>query len=150
MKGGKGMEIDGRDWRDDFPILEDVEDCCGSMRNFSISCHEGGLGYTVLAVEEGKEGEGYEFRAYSETSPYSALGRVRDKTQRELARRYVSRSSGFPELLHDRMRGLIRWSEKDGMQLMVDGLPLAIDDLARILGAHEGWEFELRIVDALK
>ncbi len=139
-----------RGWQDDFPIHEEVEDCCGSMRTFSISCHPGGLGYTIVAVEEDATGEGYAFRAYSETSPYAALGRVRNKMRRALASRYISRSSGAVELLHDRLRGRITSSERDGLQLVVDGQALDIDDLARILSTHEGWEFELKILDALE
>lgn len=69
-------------WKADFPIHESVEDFAGKQRKFVINCHEGGLGYTVRASEEGKDGLGYQFASYSETSPYSALGRVRDKMSR--------------------------------------------------------------------
>jgi hypothetical protein len=37
-----------------------------------IDCHETALGFTVRAREQGAEEDGYEFAAYSETSPYSA------------------------------------------------------------------------------
>jgi hypothetical protein len=66
-------------------MREEVEDYAGRKRSFVISCHEGGLGFTVRATEEGRGGMGYEFAAYSETSPYSALGRVRQKMHRGLA-----------------------------------------------------------------
>jgi hypothetical protein len=138
-----------QNWEGDFPIDEEVEDCCGSLRRFCISCYPVGLGYTIVAVEEGVKGVGYEFRAYSETSPYSALGRVREKIRRSLARRDISRTSGAPELLHDRMRGRITSCEQKGLQLVVDGQALDVADLTRILSMHEGWEFELRILDAL-
>jgi len=71
------LRNDGLDWQRDFPMREEVEDYAGRQRVFVITCHEGGLGFTVRATEEGREGTGYEFAAYSETSPYSALGRVR-------------------------------------------------------------------------
>lgn len=62
-------------WKADFPIRQSVEDFAGKQRKFVINCHEGGLGYTVRASEEGKDGLGYQFAACSETSPYNVLGR---------------------------------------------------------------------------
>jgi len=52
-------------WEADFPIREEVEDHAGRARSFVINCHEGGLGFTVRAEEEGRAGVGYEFAAYS-------------------------------------------------------------------------------------
>jgi hypothetical protein len=78
------------DWRTDFPILEIAEDFAGKQRKFVINCHEGGFGYTVRASEEGKDGLGYQFAAYSETTPYAALGRVREKLSRGLATRHIT------------------------------------------------------------
>jgi hypothetical protein len=34
--------------------------------------------------------------------------------------------------------------------VVVDGIPLSIDDLAHILISHEGWSFDLRIIDSLE
>ncbi len=138
------------DWQADFPIREDVEDCCGRRRRFVIDCHEGGLGYTVRASEEGQDGLGYQFAAYSETSPYSALGRVRDKLARGLATRHVSTTDGGLHMLHDTLRGRITSDAEGGVALIVDGRQLRIEDLETLLASHEGWEFELRIVDALE
>lgn len=138
------------DWRDDLPMRDEIEDCAGKIRTFMISCHEGRFGYTVRAVEENSDGMGYEFAAYSETTPYSALGRLRHKMHRALAMRHVTRKSGDYVMLHDVLRGRITWSEPDGIQLIVDGTPLGVDQLAAILAGHEGWEFELRIRDALE
>ena len=77
-------------WKTDFPIRESVEDFAGKQRTFVIDCHEGGLGYTVRASEEGKDGRGYQFASYSEIDPYSALGRVRQKMSRGLATRHIT------------------------------------------------------------
>jgi len=137
-------------WQGDFPRREEAEDCAGRMRSFLVDCHEGGLGYTVRAVEERHEGVGYEFAAYSETSPYSALGRVRQKMRQGLATRHVTGSAGNYQMLHDRLRGRIAWHPEGRMVLVVDGIPLEIEDLAEILRSHEGWGFELQIADALE
>jgi hypothetical protein len=137
-------------WHADFPIRENVEDCCGAARSFLIECHEGGLGYTVRASEEGKDGFGYEFAAFSETSPYSALGRVRQKMSRGLATRHIVTSPGDRRMLHDTLKGRITSDGDGGLALVVDGTVLGIEDLETVLRSHEGWEFEMRIVDPLE
>jgi hypothetical protein len=137
-------------WEGDFPLREEVEDYAGRTRAFVINCHEGGLGFTVRAEEEGRPGAGYEFAAYSETSPYSALGRLRQKMYRGLATRHVTGSPGAYRMLHDRLSGRITSDGKGGVVLVVDGVALGIENLASILITHEGWGFELQIVDALE
>jgi len=139
-----------RGWEADFPIREEVEDYAGRTRSFVINCHEGGLGFTVRAEEEGRRGAGYEFAAYSEPSPYNALGRLRQKMYRGLATRHITGSPGAYRMLHDRLSGRITSDGKGGVVLVVDGLALGIEDLASILTTHEGWGFELQIVDALE
>lgn len=136
-------------WKQDFPIHEEGEDFAGRKRSFVIDCHEGPLGYTVRASEAGKNGLGFEFASYSETSPYAALGRVRDKMARGLATRHLSSAKGPAEMLHDSLDGRI--SSRDGEAVVVvDGIALDIDDLARFLAAREGWGFKLRITDPLE
>ena len=39
-------------WQDEFPMHEEFEDFSGRRRPFVITCHEGGLGFTVRASEE--------------------------------------------------------------------------------------------------
>jgi hypothetical protein len=131
-------------------MREEVEDFAGRKRVFVVTCHEGGLGFTVRASEEGPEGTGYEFGAYSETSPYSALGRVRDKMRRGLATRHITGSPGDYQMTHDQLRGRISSDRETGPFVVVDGVRLTMEDLAQILSTHEGWGFELRIVDSLE
>jgi hypothetical protein len=124
-------------------------DYTGRPRVFVINCHEGGLGFTLRAEEEGRRGDGYQFGAYSETSPYRALGRLRQKMHRALTTRHVTGSHGAYRMLHDKLSGRITSDEKGGVVLVVDGVALGIEDLKSILAAHEGWGFEMRVVDAL-
>jgi hypothetical protein len=131
-------------------MREEAEDYAGRRRVFAITCHEGGLGFTVRATEEGREGRGYEFARHSETSPYSALGRVRDKMRRGLATRHITGSPGDYQMTHDQLRGRISSDRKTGVFVVADGIPLTMEDLAQILSTHEGWAFDLRIVDALE
>jgi hypothetical protein len=103
-----------------------------------------------MAMEDGTECDGFLFRSYSETSPYSALGHLRDKIRRSLATRHLSGSRGGRDMLHDTLRGRITSGGDRGVVLVVDGKPLDMDDLARILESWEGWEFELCIKSALE
>ena len=136
-------------WKADFPIHDKVEDFSGQQRSFVIHCHEGQLGYTVRASEEDTNGLGYEFAAYSETSPYSALGRVRQKMSRGLATRHITNSHGTNEMLHDTLTGRIT-SNGGGVVLVVDGIALGIEDIELFIKSREGRGFEMRIVDALE
>jgi hypothetical protein len=68
---------------------------------------------------------------------------------RALATRHVTGSHGAYRMLHDKLSGRITSDGKGGVVLVVDGIALGIVDLASILEAHEGWGFEMRIVDAL-
>ena len=74
-----------------------------------ITCHENGLGFTVRAEEGRARGTGYEFAAYSETSPYAALGRLRQKIYRGLATRHITGSRGGYNMTHDRLSGRLRY-----------------------------------------
>lgn len=144
---GNGKELIDSGWQSDFPIREEFEDFSGKLRTFIIDCHEGPFGYTVRAREEKPKGEGYEFAAYSETTPYSALGCLREKARRSMATRHLSRDR---DMLHDALRGRITSDGHGGVLLVVDGLAVDMDELARFLSIHEGWEFELKIKDDLE
>ena len=141
------MGSDHSDWQSDFPRREEFEDFSGIVKTFVVDCYEGPLGYTVRAREENPKGEGYEFAVYRETSPYIALGRLRQKAQRSMATRHLS--SGR-DMLHDKLQGRITSDGRGHVLLVVDGLAVDMDELARFLSTHEGWEFELRIKDALE
>lgn len=144
------MEKEERGWGADFPLQDKVEDFAGKTRVFVINCYEAGIGFTVRAVEQGRKGTGYEFAAYSETSPYSALGRLRQKMHRGLATRHITGSPGDYRMLHDKLTGRITSDGQGGVLLVIDGRPVDIDDLESILRGHEGWGFELEILDHLE
>ena len=144
------MKNGNQDWNNDFPIEEEVEDAAGRTRRFLITCHQGPLGFTLRAQEQETQGTGYEFAAYSETSPYNALGRLRQKMYRGLATRHITKSLHGYRMLHDKLRGRIASDGNGGALVVVDGIPLSIDALAHILISHEGWSFDLTIVDSLE
>jgi hypothetical protein len=53
-------------------------------------------------------------------------------------------------MLHDRLSGRTAWHCERGIVLVVDGVTLEIGDLAKILRTHEGWDFEVKIVDSVE
>jgi len=114
-----------------FPIGETVEDHSGASRTFLINYRSSELGFTVTAEEEGKQGLGYQFSAFSETSPYNALGAVRRRMYRSLATRHITRSDGHYRPLHDTLHGRITANEIGDLVLVVDGIPLTLEDLRR-------------------
>lgn len=133
---------------DDFPMKETVEDFAGKMRTFIITCEQfPDGGYNLEAEEEGKNRLGYYFSAFSEVSPYSALGELRVKMRRALATRHLSKAHGHYRLLHDTLRGRIGMSFARGLFVVVDGIPLSWAELGDIMETYEGWQFRLEIVD---
>jgi len=70
-----------------FPFEEAFEDFAGNKRTFILSCFHTGEGYVMDAKEKGKE-NGYEFSAYSETSP--PFGQLRKKMKRMMAIRHLT------------------------------------------------------------
>jgi hypothetical protein len=53
-------------------------------------------------------------------------------------------------MLHDKLSGRITSDGEGGVILVVDGGPLSIDNLSSILAIHEGWGFEMQILDPLE
>jgi len=137
-------------WRDDFPIMEEVEDFRGRSRLFEITCHERPQGFALRAVESGTADDGYAFAAYSETSPYNGLYRLRQKIARGLATRHLSGGPGDYQLTHGTLSGRITCEGIDRPVLIVDGIPLTLEEFARILASHEGWDFRLNVIDSLE
>ena len=65
-----------------------------------------------------------------------------------LATRYLSPGEAEATLSHDILRGHIDWDRTaDSPVLVVDGRPLSMLDLERMLRTYEGWRVELRIVE---
>ena len=137
-----------QDPNQDFPVRDAIEDAAGKERSFLITYREVGFGYELVAQEEGKEGMGYEFSAFSETSPYHALGSLRAKMHRCLATRHITRRGSRYMPLHDTLRGRITWSRDRGLMLIIDGIALTLEELGKILEMHEGWQFRLEVADA--
>jgi hypothetical protein len=132
----------------EFPLRDEVEDFAGRKMVFVIDCDESAAGYSVTAVEEGKDHFGYEFSGYSETSPWGALGMVRRKMARALATRHlIKREKGAQYPLHDTLRGRI--TSRDGEPVFViDGIPLSLEQLGKALLGCEGWDFRIDLIDS--
>jgi DNA-directed RNA polymerase subunit N (RpoN/RPB10) len=123
---------------------------CRQDEALSNYLSSGSVGFTVRAQEQEAQDTEYEFAAYGETSPYNALGRLRQKMYRGLATRHITKSLHGYRMMHDKLSGRIALDENGGALVVVDGMPLSIDDLAHILISHEGWSFDLTIMDSLE
>jgi hypothetical protein len=131
----------------DFPGSDAFVDCSGAQRVFALECHVVPTGWAVIATEVTDNEYGFRFEGFSPSNPFLALGQVRGKIRAGLATRYLSADSE-PTLSHDLLRGHISWDRAtDSPVLVVDGRPLSMFDLERILSGYEGWRLELRVVD---
>jgi hypothetical protein len=73
---------------------------------------------------------------------------LRGKIRAGLATKYLLAAEGEPTLSHDVLCGYISCDlTTGGAVLVVDGQPISMSQLERILATHEGWQVELRIVD---
>ena len=46
--------------------------------------------------------------------------------------------------------GRITWGPEDGAGVIVDGIPLTLQELGKFLALHEGWQLQLKITDSLE
>lgn len=138
---------DPLDIEKDFPLHDLVEDYLGNQRPFTICCHATGIGFRLIAEEDGKDGLGYQFSAYSETSPFNALFHLRGKMHRLLSMRHITTSAGRYSPLHNKLIGRITYKEGPGIVYIIDGIMLTGDDLAEIFSMHEGWQFSIEFAD---
>ncbi len=138
-----------RYWSKDFPLQQEAEDFAGRIRTFTVDCIELPTGYTVRAVENGTDHMGYLFESFSETSPYSALGNIRDKMRKALATRHITKSKYGYDMMHDELKGRITCDAQGEPVLIVDGIHLTFDDFGQFFSSHEGFEFSLKINESL-
>lgn len=126
----------------EFPRIESAMDCCGKRRTFLVELLTTDGGYFLRATERGVDTGGYEFGAHSESSPYLALGRLRQRIREGLATRYLTTEDGHRRLGHQSAVGTIG---HDGV--IIDGRDVSFAEFAGLLQMYEGWQFSLRIVD---
>jgi hypothetical protein len=125
---------------DDFPRAESFRDCCGTLREFDLDLLVTDGGFFLRATEKGRGDGGYRFAAHSESSPYLALARLREKIPRLLAVRYLMAENGRRGLSHDAAGGHIGFGG-----VIVDGEFITFEDFAEMLQTYEGWDFSLTI-----
>jgi len=53
-------------------------------------------------------------------------------------------------MLHDSLSGQITSDGEGGVLLVVDGIPLNLQEIRWILSSHDGWAFSLQIADPLE
>lgn len=136
---------------DDFPMIDTYTAASGRKIEFTLTMEELPNGYSV-AAEETKKSRGkrcgYRFRVFSTSSPYDALGMIRQKIRKNLSTKYIDDSEDVLALTHDRIVGRIDYSsEENEISIEVDGRRITMDQLKNILSAYEGFELFLEIKD---
>jgi hypothetical protein len=129
-----------------FPVTDEYYDYADNKRIFEINSQHSLNGWFLTATEQQAAEHGYEINAFSETSPYLALGEIRKKIRKALSVKYLDLSGNSVTLTHEKMYGsLIYDRESESHGLLVDGRFLSMDEFERILSGYEGWEFDFSI-----
>lgn len=137
------------DPKNDFPMRETFQDFAGQERLFEITLRDVKLGFLVEAEEVGKNGHGYEFAAFDAPSPYLALYELRGKLRRMLCTRHLEKAPDGQYLpAHKTLRGRITGDADTGEPMFVlDGIALSLQEFAKLIQTHEGFQFSLRFFD---
>ena len=126
----------------DFPKEDKFLDFAGKERRFEYLVTEIPMGFVVRAVET-KE-NGYEFQAFSATSPFHVLGELRHKIRKRLSTRYLQKEKGlegsYLHLYHEEAKGHITYGG-----VVIDGMFIPFDELNRMIQTYEGWMIEIKI-----
>lgn len=131
----------------DFPLRETLEDFAGVKREFQITMREVAFGVLMTAREVGKD-EGYEFSAFDASNAYLALGELRARMRRALSTRHLVVEEGRLYPAHDTLRGRITMNpESHEVLFVIDGTPVSLAEMVRIVSMYEGFQFSLRLVD---
>jgi hypothetical protein len=138
MSGGNGSPKKG-----DFPMTDEFVDFAGRKRKFTVQRDELPWGYGVSAVEDAEGDDGYVFRAFSPVDAFHALAFLRKKIAKLLSVRHLVEQERKLSLTHDRMRGRVAFGG-----VVVDGIFLTFEQLAELIQTYEGFQFDLKIVDA--
>jgi hypothetical protein len=136
-------EGNGSPKKGDFPMIDEFVDFAGRTRKFTVQRDELPWGYGVSAVEDVEGNDGYEFRAFSPVDPFHALAFLRKKIAKLLSVRHLVEQEGRLSLTHDRMRGRVAFGG-----VVVDGTFLTFEQLAELIQTYEGFQFDLKVVDA--
>jgi hypothetical protein len=127
---------------EDFPLTETFTDCCGGTRSFEVHLTTTDGGYFLRATETGDGSGDYQFAAHHASSPWVALGSLRQRIREGLATRYLVKEEGSRQLGHERAVGHISYD-----CVVIDGEEISFEEFASLLQTYEGWAFEIRIAD---
>jgi hypothetical protein len=118
----------------------EVTDFSGKVRVFKLSGYLT-IGYTIVAKELAERDRGYEFSAFSYSSPHEALSKLGEKIRTALATRNLD-PNNFPHLLSHKCTGRIASGG-----IVVDGEFVSWESFTEMVQAYEGWELEINFGD---
>lgn len=130
----------------EFPFETCVVDHSGQQRMFQMSLNVIPTGeFVVYAQELPLEEDGYRFSAMSSSSPYQALGKLRDKIRQSITTRYLYRENdGRWRMTRDDLSGRIV-----GDGLIIDGEWLSFDEVITLMQVYEGFSVRFTFADLL-
>lgn len=132
-------------------MLETHTDFAGRPRHFAITLIETPGGILAEAIEQTKTAEGYRFSAVGPSgNPAVALAALRRKLYQVINTRHLDRqgAAGARWITHDVIRGRIASDTESGQPvIVVDGEALSWEDFGAALLTHEGFDFELRLLE---
>lgn len=129
---------------DIVPKHLDLNDCNGKAHRFAIEYMLFPNGQSLQAWEEG-EAE-YRCCVYGDLDEnfMPVWFRLLDRLQKMLSVKYIEKG----RWTEDRVEGYVRWSEKDGCEVVVDGVPYTWEELGENVSSYEGFRIRIEIVDA--
>ena len=116
----------------EFPKNDSFLDFEGNERIFDYEVLDVNVGYSVSAIE--KKENGYQFSSFSETSPFNALGDLRQKIRKRLSTRYLQEEHGRVHLYHDEAKGHISMGG-----VVIDGQFFSFEELGSMIQTFEGF-----------
>ncbi|WP_448657289.1 DUF7713 domain-containing protein [Pseudoxanthomonas mexicana] len=122
------------------PSSAKFTDFAGNIRIFNFSGYLTN-GYTVVAKETVDSDQGYEFSAFSYSSPHEAMSNVVSKIRTSLATRNLD-PHNFPHLIAHQCVGRVAHGG-----VVVDGEFVAWEKFTEMMQSYEGWEFSLDFGD---
>lgn len=118
-----------------------IPDYSGETRKFKLEGHLG-IGYSINAKEVSSNKVGYEFSAFSYSSPYEAMATLTEKIRHNLSFRNMD-PNRFPHLLTKKCVGRVA-----DRGVVVDGKFVSWEEFTNMFQSHEGFEFEVNFENA--
>ena len=106
----------------------------------------------AFELKDDDESAGYRFQILgdSKAEPFALLSQLVHKMKRALATSHLVTEAGSLQVADTIVRGRIEWKGSESASqpfVVIDGRRIEWNDFGAMLGAFEGWQFRLELVD---